>query len=130
MHPSIRPALQPKHNAHGPAALVRLVAHPAVVRKGCGLADSQLGVAHKEMDVDAQSSVNSVADSGVEVCHQPHHSFQAVPHTATATVLLQMVALGQVAEMQLEGVATGTRQLDGIHHRDAPVLSGEFHDLQ
>ena len=38
-----------------------------------------------------------------------------------------MVALGQVAEMQLEGVATGTRQLDGIHHRDAPVLSGEFH---
>lgn len=53
MHPSCRPALQPKHNAHGPAALVRLVAHPAVVRERRGLADGQLGVAHKEMDVDA-----------------------------------------------------------------------------
>ena len=57
MHPSIHPALQPKHNAHGPAALVRLVAHPAVVREGGGLADGQLGVAHKEVDVDAQSGV-------------------------------------------------------------------------
>lgn len=53
MHPSIRPALQPKHNAHGPAALVRLVAHPAVVREGCGFARGKLDVADKEMDVDA-----------------------------------------------------------------------------
>jgi hypothetical protein len=53
MYPSIRPTLQPKHNAHGPAALVRLVAHPAVIGEGCGFADSQLGVAHKEVDVDA-----------------------------------------------------------------------------
>ena len=53
MHPSTRPTCQPKHNAHGPAALVRLVAHPAVVREGCGLADGQLGVADKEVDVDA-----------------------------------------------------------------------------
>jgi len=53
MHPSIRPDLQPKHNAHGPAALVRLVVHPAVVREGCGFAHSQLGFAHKEVDVDA-----------------------------------------------------------------------------
>jgi hypothetical protein len=53
MHPSTRPALQPKHNAHGPAALVRLVAHPAVERERSGLADGQLGVTHKKMDVDA-----------------------------------------------------------------------------
>ena len=52
-YPSIRPALQPKHNAHEPAALVRLLAHPAVVREGCGLADGQFGVAHKKVDVDA-----------------------------------------------------------------------------
>jgi hypothetical protein len=45
--------IQPKHNAHGPAALVRLVAHPAVVREGCGFASGQLGVAHKEVDVEA-----------------------------------------------------------------------------
>ena len=57
------------------------------------------------------------------------HSFQPVPHSASAAVLLQMVALGQVAEMLLEGVATGSSQFDGIHHRDAAVLSGEFHDL-
>ena len=53
MHPSIRPALQPKHNAHGFAALVRLVAHAAMVREGCSLTCGQLGVAHKEVDVDA-----------------------------------------------------------------------------
>ena len=36
---------------------MRLVAHPAVVRERCGLACGQLGVANKEMDVDAQSGV-------------------------------------------------------------------------
>jgi hypothetical protein len=40
-----------------------------------------------------------------------------------------MIALSQVAEMLLESVASGSRQFDGIHHRDAAVLSGEFHDL-
>lgn len=57
-------------------------------------------------------------------------SLQPVPHTASAAVLFQMVALGQVAEVLLQGVATGSGQFDGIHHRDAPVLSGEFHDPQ
>jgi len=57
MHPSSRPTLQPKHDAHGPAALVRLVAHTAVVCEGCGLASGQFAIAHKEMDVDAQSGV-------------------------------------------------------------------------
>lgn len=57
-------------------------------------------------------------------------SLQPVPHTASATVLLQMVALGQVAEVLLQGVAAGSGQFDGVHHRDAPMLSGEFHDLK
>ena len=46
-----------KHDAHGFAALVRLVEHTAVVGEGSGLASSQFAVAHKEMDVDAQSGV-------------------------------------------------------------------------
>ena len=53
-----------------------------------------------------------------------------VPHTTSAAVLLQMIALGEIAEMLLESIATGPSQFDGIHHRDAPVLPGEFHDLQ
>jgi superfamily II DNA or RNA helicase len=50
-------------------------------------------------------------------------------NTASAAVLLQMVTRGQAAEMLFEGVATGTGQLDCLHHRDATVLSGKFHDL-
>ena len=60
---------------------------------------------------------------------QPH-SFQSVPHTTPAAVLLQMVAPGQVTEMLFEGVATGPGQFDRIHHRDAAMLASEFHDLQ
>ena len=56
--------------------------------------------------------------------------FQAVPHAASAAVLLQMVAIRQVAEVLFEGIAAGSGQFDGIHHRDAPVLTGELHDLQ
>lgn len=56
--------------------------------------------------------------------------FQPVPHTTAAAVLLQMVALGQIAQMLFEGVAAGSGQFDGIHHRDAAMLPGEFHNLQ
>jgi hypothetical protein len=55
---------------------------------------------------------------------------QPVPHAAPAAVLLQMVALGQGTEVLLQGVTAGSGQFDGIHHRDASVLAGEFHDLQ
>lgn len=56
-------------------------------------------------------------------------SLQSVPHAASPAVLLQMVALGQIAEVLLQGVAAGPGQFDGIHHRDAPVLAGELDDL-
>lgn len=57
-------------------------------------------------------------------------SLQPIPYAAPAAVLLQMVALGQVTEVLLQRVAVGSGQFDGIHHRDASVLAGEFHDLQ
>lgn len=44
--------------------------------------------------------------------------------------VLQMVALDQVTEMPFQGVAAGPGGPDGLHHRDAPVLAGELHDLQ
>ena len=53
---------------------------------------------------------------------------QPVPHTASAAAQLQMVALGQSAEVLLQCVAAGSGQFDGVHHRDAPMLSGEFND--
>lgn len=57
-------------------------------------------------------------------------SLHPIPHPAPAPILLQMIARGQVAKMLLQRVAAGPGQLDGIHHRDAPVLPGEFHNLQ
>ena len=57
-------------------------------------------------------------------------SLQSIPHATPAAVLLQMVAFGQVAEVLLQGVPADPGQLDRIHHRDAPVLTGELHDLQ
>lgn len=57
------------------------------------------------------------------------HSFQRSPHSPSDAVLLQMIALDQVAEILLEGVASGSVEFDGIDRRDAPVLSGEFNDL-
>lgn len=57
-------------------------------------------------------------------------SLQSIPNATPAAVLLQMVAFGQVAEVLLQGVPADPGQLDRIHHRDAPVLTGELHDLQ
>lgn len=57
-------------------------------------------------------------------------SLQSVPHTAPAAVLLRMVALGQGAKVLFQCGAAGAGQFDGIHHRDAPVLTGELHDPQ
>ena len=72
------------------------------------------------------ADAGSIPKTGIELTAL----LQPVPHTASAAMLLKMVAFGQVAEVLLEGVAAGSGQFDGIHHRDAPVLSGEFHDLQ
>ena len=72
------------------------------------------------------ADAGSIPKTGIELTTL----LQPVPHAASAAVLLQVVALGQVAEVLLEGIAAGSGQLDGIHHRDAPVLSGELHDLQ
>ena len=39
-------------------------------------------------------------------------------------------ALGQVTEVLLQGVAARSGELDGLRHRDAPVPTGELHDME
>ena len=53
-----------------------------------------------------------------------------VPNTTPAALLIQMTVLDQVAEMLLQRVSADTRQFDRIANPDAPVLAGEFDDLQ
>ncbi|MDQ1362663.1 MAG: hypothetical protein QG652_523 [Pseudomonadota bacterium] len=50
------------------------------------------------------ADTGSIPQNGIELTAL----LQPVPHTASATVLFQMVALGQVAEMLLQGVAAGS----------------------
>ena len=57
-------------------------------------------------------------------------STQFVPNASARAMLVQVTAFDQGAEVLLERVATGARQLDHIAHRDAPVFPGKFDNLQ
>ena len=53
-----------------------------------------------------------------------------VPHTTSATSLVQMPTFDQRAEMLLERIAIRTCQFGGFTYRDAAMLAHEFHNLQ
>ncbi len=57
-------------------------------------------------------------------------SLHTIPDTTTASVLLEVLAFDQISEVLLQGVAAGPGQLDGLGHRDTPMLAGELDDLQ
>lgn len=60
----------------------------------------------------------------------PAGSPQVVPDPATTAVLVQGAAFNQCAEMLLQRIATGARQLDDLAHRDTAMLAGELDNLQ
>ena len=60
----------------------------------------------------------------------PAGSPQVVPDPATTAVLIQGATLDQGTEVQLQRIATGTRQLDDLAHRDTAMLAGELNNLQ
>lgn len=55
---------------------------------------------------------------------------QSVPDATPTAVQLQMSAIDQIAEVQLQSVSIAACQLDRLGHRDAAMLTGKRDDLQ
>lgn len=57
-------------------------------------------------------------------------SLQFIPNATSASILVQVTSFNQVPKVLFKRIAAGLGQFDGVTDSDAPVLAGEFHDLQ